>query len=78
MSSVFVTLVLRMLYVSTLSLRFLAARDHCPPATILNVSAHRVFGRPILLLPVLTSHTDVARGHLLWSILATWSPPISN
>ena len=52
---------------------FLAVRDHCP-AALLKVSAHLVFGRPVLLLPNLTSHTDVACAHLRWSILATWPP----
>jgi hypothetical protein len=33
-----------------------------------------VFGRPVLLSPILTSHTDVACAHLRWSILATWPP----
>jgi hypothetical protein len=54
------------------SLRFLAVRDHCPPATPLNVSAHRIF--PVLLLPNRTSHVDAACAHRRWSILATWSP----
>ena len=31
----------------------LAHRDHCPTASLLNVSAHRVYGRPVLLLPIL-------------------------
>jgi hypothetical protein len=56
------------------SLRFLAARDHCHAATLLNVSAHRVFGSPLFLLPILTSHTNVACAHLRCSILATWHP----
>ena len=33
--------------------RFLAVRDH-RPATLFYVSSHRVFGRPVLLLPILT------------------------
>jgi hypothetical protein len=44
--------------------QFLAVRDHCP-ATVLNVSAYGVFGPPVLLLPILTSHIDVACAHLL-------------
>jgi len=36
------------------SLRCLADRDHCP-ANLLNVSARRVCGRPLLLLPIPTS-----------------------
>ena len=56
------------------SLPFFAAHDHCPPATLFNVSAHRVFGRPVFLLLILTSHTVAACAHLRCSILATWHP----
>jgi hypothetical protein len=52
--------------------RFWAFRDHCPPSATLNVSAHRMFGRPVLLLPILTSHIDAACTQPRWSILATW------
>ena len=52
---------------------FLAVRDHCP-AALLKVCAHWVFGRSVLRLPNLTSHTDVACAYLRWSILATWPP----
>lgn len=45
--------------------RLFAVRDHCPPAAVLNVSAHQVFCPPVLLLPILTSHIDVACAHLL-------------
>jgi len=37
------------------SLRSQAARDHSPPAALLNVSAHRVFGHPVLFFPILTT-----------------------
>lgn len=48
---------------------------HCPPpVTLLNVSVHWVFCLPVLLLPILTSHTDVAWVHLHQSTLATWPP----
>ena len=52
--------------------QFLPVSDHCSSATLLNVSAQRVFGRPILLSPIPTSHTDAASVHLRWSILVTW------
>ena len=44
-------------------LQFSSARDH------------QVFGRPVLLLPILTSHTDVACAYLRWYIIATLPPP---
>ena len=62
-------MILRMLYISTPFAQVLALREYSPPATLLNVSAHRVFGRPILLSPILTSHTDAACAHLRGSIL---------
>jgi hypothetical protein len=40
----------------------------------LELAAHRVCGRPVLLLPSLTSHTDVACAYLRPSIFATWLP----
>jgi len=62
MSAEFVTSTLRMLQILD-SVSFLTALDHCP-VTLLNVSAHLVSGRPVLLLPVPRPHTDVARTHL--------------
>jgi hypothetical protein len=56
------------------SLLFLAVRGQCPAAVLLNMSARRVCGRPVLVLPSLTSHTDVASAYLRRSILATWPP----
>jgi len=53
---------------------FLAIHDHCAPATLLNASVHQVFCLPVLLLPILTSHTDVAWVHLHQSTLATRLP----
>jgi hypothetical protein len=51
----------------------LAVHDHCPPTTLLNMSAHQVFGHhPVFLLPILTSHINISCDHLRWSILATW------
>jgi len=64
---------LRMLYLPH-SLTFSSAHDHFPPATFLNLTAHQVFGSPVLLLPILTSHTDVACPHLRWYILVTFPP----
>ena len=54
--------------------QFLVAVDNCLPASLLNVSVHRAFGRPVLLLAVLTSYIVVACDYLLWSPLITWSP----
>jgi hypothetical protein len=51
--------------------RFLAVRDHCPPAALLNVCADRVFGRPVLLLTIPMSHIDVACGPVHWSVCVT-------
>ena len=56
------------------SLLFLTVRGQCPPAALLNVSAHRVCGRPVLLLPSPTSHTDFACAYLRRSIFSTWPP----
>jgi hypothetical protein len=56
---------------------FLAIHNHYPPATLLNVSVHRVFRLPVLLLPILTSHTHVVWVHLHQSTLAT-QPPHSH
>ena len=43
-------------YISvTHSHRFLAVFDHCHPAAHFNVTAYRAVGRPVLLLPNLTS-----------------------
>ena len=53
---------------------FLAIHNHCPPATLLNVSVYRVFCLPVLLLPILTSHTDGVWVHLHQSTLATRPP----
>ena len=53
--------------------QFQAVRDHSPAAP-LNMSAHLVFGRPILLLPFLTSHSVAACAYPHQSILATWPP----
>ena len=64
---------LRMLWVFSIRARFGLFR-HNSPVALLKVSAHRVFGRQVLLLPILTPHTDVACAHLPWSILVTWPP----
>ena len=61
---------------SVLYLRqFLSVRDHCPPASLQNVSAQRIFGRPALPSPALNSNTDAVSVQLRWSILVTWSSP---
>jgi hypothetical protein len=31
--------------------------DHCPRATLFTVSAHQVFSHPVLIFPILTSHS---------------------
>ena len=54
--------------------RLLAIRDRFPHTTLLNVSAHRFFGCPVLLLPVPTPRVGVACAHLRWSIRTTWPP----
>jgi hypothetical protein len=56
------------------SLQFLFVGDHCPSAALLKVTAYRIFGPPVLLLPILTSHITVGGAHLLWSIPATRPP----
>lgn len=45
--------------------------------TLLNVSAHRFFGRPALLLPLPTPHVSAACAHLRWSV-TTHGLPIST
>jgi hypothetical protein len=56
------------------SLWILVVHHHCPPVTLLNASAHQVSDHPVLLVPSLTSHIDVACVHLCWTLLATWPP----
>jgi len=51
--------------------RFMDVTDHCP-VTLLNVSAHRFLGRPLLPLPIFASHNTLVCADLCWSILATW------
>ena len=55
------------------SFQFLALREYCPPAALLDVSARQVFGRTVLLLPVLKHQVDETCAHPRWSIPATWS-----
>ena len=50
----------------------LSARGHCPSSTLLNVSAHRVLGRPLSHFAYSKSHIFVACAHLRRYILATW------
>ena len=56
--------ILRMFYLQY-SLRFMAVTDR-RRANWLNVSAHRVLGRPLLPLPIFASDSDVARADLCW------------
>ena len=62
-SAKFVTMLLRISSVST------------PCCSFRLLVTHQAFGRPVLLLPILTSHTDVASAYLRWSILATLPLP---
>ena len=57
------------------SFRFLAFLEHCPPATLLNVSAHWFFSHPVFLSSILTYHIDEACAHLHWSTFTTCPPP---
>ena len=52
--------------------RFLAVFDHCRRFAHFNVSAYRVFDRPVLHPPNLTSQTDVVCDHPRSSVLPTW------
>lgn len=54
---------------------FLAPRDRCLPATLLNIFAHLFVGRHFLLLPILMSHIGVACVRVRGSICATRFPP---
>ena len=62
------------IWIYTMRSSSLTARDHCSPATHLNVSARRIFRHTFLLLPFATSHIDVACVYMRWSVLATCSP----
>jgi len=48
-------------------LPILALGDCCPPATLLNVFADRVFGHWVFLMPVLTSPVDVPFAQPRWT-----------
>ena len=51
-------------HISNAVYRILAVRDQSPPATLANVFAHRVYGRPVLTFPILTSQLDTVCVHL--------------
>lgn len=65
--------------VSVYSIRtvFLDVRNRCLPAVLLNIFAHRIFGRLVLFLPILISHNVVACVRGRGSIRDTCFAPFS-